>query len=65
MCLYPLYFDPCVMILTLLQLVQPTVQSEELRLLLSYISDFSDTVHDYKTSHQELSSLLKPFYVQP
>ena len=47
------------------QSVQPDVKPEELRLLVAYMCDFADTEHNFKTSHQELSSMLKPFFTSP
>ena len=44
------------------QAVQPAVSPEELRLLIAYMSDYADTEHDHKTSLEELSTMLKPFY---
>ena len=45
--------------------MQPAVSPEELRLLIAYMSDYADTEHDHKTSLEELSMMLKPFYAGP
>ncbi|KAG1663280.1 hypothetical protein FOA52_006321 [Chlamydomonas sp. UWO 241] len=45
--------------------VSSGVSDDELRLLLSYISDFGDTEKDFKTTQVELVALLQPFMPQP
>uniref|UniRef100_A0A6U2JVD1 Calmodulin n=1 Tax=Chlamydomonas euryale TaxID=1486919 RepID=A0A6U2JVD1_9CHLO len=41
--------------------VKQDVTDDELRLLLSYISDFADVEKDFKTSQGELVGILRPF----